>query len=429
MAVTNHTLYYQQDKRAPMTRLALVYCGGGTQQETEEKAGVARATAKMLLRGTPGLTRETIAKKFELLGAEVNAHVSETDFVVSVSCFTKNIEAVLDLLLRIMSEADFPSIELELLKKNEVNQFEAALQDAERVLSAGHQYVLYDGTRLGKIGSRRGLAGFSRQDVMEYFSKVRGCSILFFTAISDLSRTIVEKQTERFTAGRSTNGFTLKPEIQFKQSRGRQAFIIRSGGATNDRLIWSQQGIQAVDDRRFALSLVVDALGSFEGLLFDVLRNKHGWCYGAYAFVTPATTRRGRIGYYSDPSLETSSLLVPELLRLLDQFPEEKDFRERLSQRNATFKNRYAYQLDLKYKLSSEVNRDRYGIPIFDREEYNRRIDAVTQASAQKVIRELFDSRNLCMVFYGDAERIQRILAGVDPLISISVLDKERLVE
>ncbi len=429
MGIANHQLYYQQDMRVPMTRLSLMYCGGGTQQEPEEKAGLARATAKMLFRGTPAMKREVIARKFDLLGAEVNAHVSETDFVISLSCFTKNASAVLDLLLTIMDDADFPSAELELLKKNELNQFDAALQDAERVLSAASQYVLYDGMRFGKIGSRKGIANISRDDVMEYFSKVRAASILFFTSISDLTKEEIEKHTERFAVGRPTSGFALKPEVQFKESRGQEAFIVHSDGATNDRLIWTQKGIEATDDRRFDLNLILDALGSFEGLLFDVLRNKKGWCYGAYAFATPATTRRGRIGFYSDPSFETSSLLIPELLRLLEHFSTEKDFQDRLSQRNATFKNRYSYQLDLKYKLSSDLNRDRYGIPILGRDAYNRRIDSVTQASAQKVIREVCDSRNLCMVFYGDAKRIQKILTGVDASISVKVMDKESLVE
>jgi hypothetical protein len=33
------------------------------------------------------------------------------------------------------------------------------------------------------------------------------------------------------------------------------------------------------------------------------------------------------------------------------------------------------------------------------------------------------------MVFYGDAERIQKILSRVDATISITVMDKESLVE
>jgi len=240
MKIENHRLYYQQDMRVPMTRLSLVYIGGGAQQESEKKAGLARVTAKMLFRGTPAMNREVISRKFELLGAEVNAHVSETDFVVSISCFTKNAGAVLDLVFTIMNEADFPAAELELLKKNEMNQLDAALQDAERVLSAGHQYALYGGMRFGKIGSRNGITNILREDLMEYFSNVRAATILFFTSISDLSREEIEKHAERFAVGRRTSGFLLKPEVQFNESKGRGAFIINSAGATNDRLIWSQ---------------------------------------------------------------------------------------------------------------------------------------------------------------------------------------------
>jgi zinc protease len=411
-----------------MTHLTLVFNGAGIQQEPEDKTGLARITAKMLFRGTPALSREAISQKFELLGAEVNASVSETDFVVAMSCFTENLGDVVDLIVRVVDEASFPLQELDLLKKTEFNQLEAALQDPERVLSAANQYALYDGAGVGRIGSMRGIANIFQEDVAAFFSKVRAASVLYFTSISDLTKDEIDGFTKRFTAGRRTHGFELKPEVPFKEVKGRNALIVHSPEAKNDRLLWTQKGIAATDDRRFDLSLIIDALGSFEGFLFDELRNKKGWCYGAYAFVVPATSRPGRIGVYSDPSLETSKELIPELLRLIHVFQEEGGFQERLAQRNGAFKNRYSYQLDLKFKLAGRVSRDRYGIPILDRDEYNSRIDAVTDISARRVVGELFDDRNLCMVFYGDAERIQKILTLCDPSIHCTVMEKEALI-
>ena len=278
------------------------------------------------------------------------------------------------------------------------------------------------------MGSKNGIADIVREDVVQFFSNVRAAAVLYFTSTSDLTNDEIGEQTRRFTAGRNMKGFELKPEVSFKEVNGRNAFIVQSPNAKNDRLLWTQKGIGATDDRRFDLNLIIDALGSFEGFLFDELRNKKGWCYGAYAFVVPATTRPGRIGAYADPSLETSKDLIPELLRLLRVFPEEKGFRERLGQRNATFKNRFAYQLDLRFRLSSRVSRDRYGIPILEKEAYNSRIDAVTETSAKKVVDEVFDDRNLCMVFYGDAERIQRILTGCDSSVRCTVMEKEVLI-
>src|SRR5205823_2183582 len=113
---------------------------------------------------------------------------------------------------------------------------------------------------------------------------------------------------------------------------------------------------------------------------------------------------------------------IPEMLQLIHTFRDHKDFQTRLAGRNETFKNRYAYQLDIRKKLTNEVNRDRYGIPILDREAYNRHIDAVTSASAGAVIDKVFDPDNLTMVFYGDAGRISGILSKLTPSVTMSVL-------
>lgn len=428
-AVENHHLYYQQDLRVPMTSLSLVFHGGGIQQESEEKAGLARMTAKMLFRGTPTMMREEISRKFELLGADVSAAVSETDFAVNISCFSNTLDEVLTLVQTVMNEASFPQEELELVRKQELNQMEAALQEPERVLNAGNQYVLFEGNRLGKIGSRKGVNAVTRNDVVNFFSGVRRTRVLYFTCISNLSQKEIAEKLSLFISDRQTNGFALKPEIPFRESRGLEAFIIESKAATNDRFLWTQRGISANDDRRFDLQLVVDALGSFEGLLFDVLRNKNGWCYGAYGFIIQPTLRQGRIGFYSDPAASSSEKLIIEMKRLIHDFPEDKDFQEKLSHRNSTFKNRYAYQRDLKYKLSSEVNRDRYGVPILDQESYYKRIDAVNLQTAKKMISEVFDPENMTMVFYGDAERISSILKKMNVGTKITVLNKDVLVE
>lgn len=427
--IKNNQLYYQQDLRVPMTKLTLVFHGGGSQQEGEELAGLARITAKMLFRGTPDMAREAIEKTFELLGADVSANVSETDFVISIACFSRNLDEVLKLVSTITKNADFPQHELELVKKQELGRLDAALQNAERVLAKGKEYALFGGLRFGKFGSRRAISRISREDVQQYYAKVRGTAVLYFTAISNLSKPEIEKKLSEFSTGRATNGFVLKPETPYKNSQGREAVIFNSPGATNDRFRWSHRGIEATDERRFDLALVMDALGSSTGFLFDQLRNKKGWCYGAYAFVMRPTTRPGRIAYYADPRSETSDKLIPEMLRLIQLFPDEEDFQDLLARRNAAFKNRYSYRLDLKFRLRSEVNRDRYGMPILDKDSYYKRIDAVNLVSAKKVIIEIFDTNNLFMVFYGDAERIKRIVTKLDPSIKITVLDKEVLVQ
>ncbi len=427
--IKNNAMYYQQDVRVPTTRLTLVFHGAGEQQETEQLAGVADMTARLLFRGTPSMSREAISRQFELLGADVDADVSQTDFSVTISCFSKHIDETLDLVNTIMKEASFPQEELELVRKQKLNQLEASLENADGVLAQAAAYVAYSGSRYGKFGSRSALGRITREDVVRYFDNTRRTSILYITSISDLPRNMLGQKTSLFTEGRKSDGFKLKPEVEFTPANGREAFIFSFPQSTNDRFRWAHAGISPADQRRFDLDLVVDALGSSQGLLFDVLRGKNGWCYGAYAFQQRNGGLQGRIMYYADPTPETSDKLIPEMLRLIQSFPDNPDFQEGLARRNIAFKNRYAYQLDPNFKLASIVNRDRYGIPLLPKEEYYRKVDAVTLESARKMIQEVFDTKNMQMVFYGDVDRIKPILEKTDPSIRITVLEKTVLVE
>jgi predicted Zn-dependent peptidase len=253
--------------------------------------------------------------------------------------------------------------------------------------------------------------------------------VMYRSALTDLPEEEVRRKLDRLSMGRTRTGFTLRPEEMYALADGRKALLVRSDEAANDRLLWSHSALAANDDRRFNLGLALDAFGSFEGYLFDVLRNKNGWCYGAYAFQMNATIRPGRVGYYADPSRNDSSKLIPAMMQLIETFPDAEEYKERFIQRPMTFKNRYNYQLDPKFKLSAQLHRDLFGIPILSREEYYERIDAVTPMTTRKVLDDVITPHRMFMVFYGDSDRLAPILTALDSSISIRVIKKEDLID
>ena len=427
--IKNNQLFYQQDRRVPLTNLTIVFEGAGEQQESEELANLARITAKMLFRGTEKLSRLEIAQKFELMGVDISAHVSETNFTISISLFTRNLNEALSFIKEIILDASFPESEIELLKIQMKNKLEASLQDSETVLSAAHKFVIYNGKRFGKIGSIKSLEAIKRNDLINYFNKVKSAQKIYFTAISDLSNSEILQQLQIFILDRKMDGFALLPDEKFQIFNNPTVYIFDSPNSSNDRLMWSHEGINIFDERRFAINLILDALGSFEGFLFERLRNQKGWCYGAYAFNIAGTINNGKIGYYADPSSETSKDLIPELFLLLRMFQNENDFIEKLKLRNNTFKNRYAYQLDLKYKLMREILFCKYGIPILSKEEYFAKIDEVTFEKANQVISEIFDLNKLLMIFYGDANRITKIVEHTIIGAEIKILQPNILIQ
>lgn len=427
--IVDHQLFYEQDTRTPLTSVTIAFLGGGLQQETDATAGLARITAKMLFRGTSRHDRESLARAFEILGADVSATVTETEFFITLSGFSRNIDQLFDLLLEVLNDVQFPEKELELVKQQQLNAMEASLQEPERVLMQAHSFALFGGGRMGKIGSRSAIRSVTRAQVIEYYQRVRSCATIYRTALTDLPEEEIRRRLDILTAHRTAPGFALRPEEPYAIAHGRQAIIVQSEDAANDRLLWSHTALAANDDRRYDLGLALDAFGSFEGYLFDVLRNKNGWCYSAFAFQMNATLRPGRVSYYSDPSKDFSAQLMPEMMRLIETFPEAEEFKERLVLRPTTFKNRYNYQLDPKYKLSAKLQRDLYGIPILSREEYCVRIDAVTLDSVRVVLTSVVDPKNMFMVFYGEGKRIEPILKSMDPSVTIRTMNKEDMID
>ena len=223
-------------------------------------------------------------------------------------------DPLFDLLLEVLTDAQFPEKELELVKQQQLNAMEASLQEPERVLMQAHSFALFGGGRMGKIGSRSSIRSVTRAQVIDYYQRVCSCATIYRTALTDLLEEEIRRKLDNLTAHRTGAGFMLRPEEPYAVANGRQAIVLQSEDAANDRLIWSHTALAANDDRRYDLGLALDAFGSFEGYLFDVLRNKNGWCYGAYAFQMNATLRPGRISYYSDPSKDFSAQLMPEMI-------------------------------------------------------------------------------------------------------------------
>lgn len=427
--IVNHTIYFEQDARVPITSFNLVFTGGGEQQEREERSGLSRIAAKLLFRGTHSLSREEIQRKFDLLGAEVFATVTQTDFTVTVQALTKNIQEVVSLVFHCIQHASFPETELKIAKQQHKASLLSSLQDPETVLRVAHKYILYEGKRFGKLGSLAALEQLTRNEIELHFDKIRSAAVCYCSGTSDISKNEFEALLTPFFQQRTNSGYELLPEVEFKNCKSPEAHIVHLEHASNDRLMWSHQGLSATDPQRFALSLIIDALGSFEGFLFDQLRNKNGWCYGAYATIIPGTTRLGRVSYYADPSDKSSQFLFPQLLHHIATFHNEAEFVSRLSERPSTFKNRYVYQMDRNYKILSQINFDRFGIPKLSKEEYYNEIDSLTPEKFSQVIGAIFNAQKLIMVFYGDANRIQKILHSINPALTATVYNKNIIIE
>ncbi|MFN7260505.1 MAG: M16 family metallopeptidase [Cyclobacteriaceae bacterium] len=136
----------------------------------EPKKGVSYFTGHMLEKGTSNFTSEKIASVLDQQGAQLEIS-SGADFAsVSLYSLTKNFEAVLPLVIEILTEPTFPEQELDLLSNifldtlkvnNEKNSFVAAKVFNRNVFGANHPY--------GRSADEGDINAISTSDLKSFF--------------------------------------------------------------------------------------------------------------------------------------------------------------------------------------------------------------------------------------------------------------------
>ncbi len=147
--------------------------------------------------------------------------------------------------------------------------------------------------------------------------------------------------------------------------------------------------------------------GGFSGRLFQNLREKHGWTYGAYSalgmnlyggFFSAGAETRNAVTF---PAIQET---LKEMQRLRDEpVPEE----ELTLQREYNVGN-YLLSLENSGRIAQRVQDiELYGLPADYYKTYARRMGTVTAAQVQELAKKYISTENLAVVVVGEAKEIK----------------------
>ncbi len=115
----NLMLYFYKGGSQEVVNFELVFDAGSWH---ENEFGIAAAVATIIKNGTKNKTALEIDAAFEQWGAHLKTSVSYEFATIGVSCLQRHFQKVLPLMLEICCEANFPEKEIELYKKNSIQQ-------------------------------------------------------------------------------------------------------------------------------------------------------------------------------------------------------------------------------------------------------------------------------------------------------------------
>ncbi|MCY3680629.1 MAG: insulinase family protein [Gemmatimonadetes bacterium] len=423
--IPNHHIFYRIDKRAPLTRIEIVFLGAGSGAEHPSQIGLAKTVEKLIWE---------IAKKqghldqLEALGTHLNITTSTEYQTISIYGLSehsgKAIEIVRDLIYNLaFTEYDLKYVKAQLSAdyKNEIKRSNYRLMK---------NLALSQTLGIMKMRSLKTLNDLSLDDVRQYADQLLKTDVVFFKVISDRDSTEIANALRPLTEERKmrgqAGGFVHSLNLPSTNAKvGPTAFIFQNYSHLKNVFCRWLIPSGRTGEENYIPNMISDTLGRYpeSRLLYKYFRGELKLVYGTSTRYLSEQNAR-YIEIYADPQLHNSEELITKMYDFIQNLPDNPRFWETLKEHRETDDISFVHDRTPQQSLNREVNRAIYKSP--------RRkggFDAVTDDEVRAFLEKYFVPQNMIMIFVGPRDHITEILNTHLPEVDIRVHNTKELIE
>ncbi|MFH0823312.1 MAG: pitrilysin family protein, partial [Pseudomonadota bacterium] len=376
-----------------------VACLGGKRFETKETEGIMNFISQMLTKGTGTKDEVQIANAFEDMGGRVRAFSGYDSFGISVSLFSRHLEAGLALLAELYTDPSFPQDRLDRERNLIMNAIKTepdrpvpfAVKNLSRVLFPKHPYGFDNNGTLDSV------VGFARTDLADTYKRyaVPSNTVIAGVGAFDPAKTlaVIEKLFGAVPATPMVAPNVPK-EVPLTARKDHTVTIPRA----KTHLTVGFRATTLDNDDRYPLEVLSNILAGQGGRLFLQLRDKESLAYIVTSFFRPGLDP-GIFALYMacDPTKTDQALdgLMRELRLVRDQ-PVRQDELER-SVTHLIGTHQIALQSSWARAENTALNA-LYGLGYDFDAEYVKRISAVTVNDVVRVAQKYLDPERSVVV-------------------------------
>ncbi|HLN52290.1 MAG TPA: pitrilysin family protein [Lentimicrobium sp.] len=287
---------------------------GGQLLEQPEKVGVSRLLADLMMEGTKDMTPEELEEAIGQLGAKVNITSSAEFITITGNCLSRNYNALLALVEKIILEPRWDVKEFDRLKQAALSNIIQRQANPNAIAGNVFYKKLYGDNHILSLpgsGTVQSVQDITIDDLKDYYNKAFSSSVASFHIAGDIPKDAALaslKNLEKNWAMKKVvfPEYTLpanpaKPAVYFVDVPDAKQSVIMIGSLTVPRN----------NPDYFPASFTNYKLGDGSGSkLFQVLRLEKGYTYGAYSFLIPRITAGPFIANSSVQSMFTLESLI-----------------------------------------------------------------------------------------------------------------------
>ena len=389
----------------------------GKLYDAEGREGASEMVAGLLTKGAGSRSADQIAEAIEGAGGSLGGFTDNDFLSLAGNVLSNNAGLAFELMGDAVARPAFAEKEIELLRTQTLSalQLEQAQPPsiAARVFDAG----LYGEHPYGRRPTPASVRALTRADLVAFQSarlKPRGALLV---VAGDLTMAQLRTLADKHLAG-WTGAPAAAPTFREPTPRTASEIVLvhRPGSVQSNIVVGNLTGGPA-DPARYAATVANKVLGGgSDARLFDILREKKGWTYGAYSSLSrPRGT--GAFSATAEVRTEVTDSALVELLAQLRRLGNEPVPATELENARNALVGVFPLTVETAQQVAEQVARVKsLGLPADYLQTYRTRVSAVSAPMVQQVARRWVRPEQALVVVVGDGTKIYEKLRAIGPV-------------
>lgn len=395
----------ESDRKPTLTVRILVKAGS---RFDGDKAGLASFTAELLGRGSKKRKASDFAREADKIGAEYDATASDDATFITISGLTKYTDKLLDLLADAVLNPTFPEEQLEIVRKQALSSITAGKKTPATLASNLQRKVLFGDHPYGKFQTEESVNAIKVEDLKNFYNAHYFANNATIAVVGDVKSADIVKQLQKYF-GKWKQGTPPRQVIaEMPEISGKTIHLVDLPGAVQSNIRVAFRSVPRNNPDLVELGVVESVFGGgFSGRLFQNLREKHGWTYGAYA----SGAYQLLAGYFSANTEVRNAVTDSAIVEILSEMARIKSERipdEELKLQREYLSGNYLLSLERAEQNAARLqNIELYGLPADYYKTYAKKVSSVTPERALELAKKYIETDNLAIVVVGDAKEVK----------------------
>lgn len=368
-----------------------------------EFGGYASIAGQLMRTGTATRTKDQIDEEVDFIGASLGTSANG----ISGSCLTKHTGKLLTVMSDILLNASFKQEELEKIRKQTLSGLEAQKNDPKAIAANVSGKLVYGNHPYGEILTQESVRKITLEKCNEFYKTYYKPNIGYLAIVGDVTLDQAKALTSKYF-GKWQKGEVPKATFPTPAAPSNRIVAIadRPNAVQTTLNITYPFELKPGSPDEIKLKVANNILGGSGFRLFNNLREKHGWTYGAYSSVK-SDKLVGRFSASAEVRNPVTDSSVTQFLHEMERIRTEPVSADELAMAKNTMIGNFSRSLETPATIASfAINTALYNLPKDYYATFITKLSAVTVADVQAMAQKYIKPENAYVLAVGKAEEI-----------------------